>query len=254
MSTEPSNRKFNMKKYAVVFFLSFVSFITYNFFNSSDNRERISSKGSAKTSEIVVNDSNFNPYSSKTEDKNETSISKTIKNPFVSNTALLKHPDIRQEKKTEHQPMTNSVSDLDTTIKLQENFSTDMNGNEVAVPFMPVSDGIENEFGEGIAKEFEPKVVAINTALKLEKNYISSDEGDIANPIMLEGNDENEAFSLTLLEENSSSNEYNEGIAKEFEPEIIDLETILASELEENFIPSNESDMAIPLLLESNEN
>ena len=262
-----------MKRYAVILFLSFVSFIIYNFFNSSNDREKISSKGSSETSEVVVSDSNLNsysskiedkseisevvvsdsnlnPYSLKLEDKNKTSISKTIKNPFVNNTASLKHDGIRQEKKIESQPMVNSVSDLDTAISLKENFSLDMNGNEIAVPFMPVSEGTENEFGEGIAKEFEPEVMALNTDLELERNYISSDEGDMAIPIMLEGNSENEASSLALLEENSSDNEYDEGIAKEFDPEIMDSNSILAFDSEENFTPSNESDMAVPLLLE----
>jgi hypothetical protein len=241
-----------MKKYLIIFFLSFIGFTTYVFLGSSNNNEKYPSK-------ITAEDLVSTPSLLITErDKKEAIIPKAMNNPFATNNELSLRDDDKKNifKKTDYESKISNLGDSSIEIDLEENFSTDMNGNEIAMPFIPVSNGVENEYGEGVAKEFEPEVMAFNSksTSELEENYISSSEGDIANSIMLEdSSNENEAASL-MLGDNSIDNEYGEAVAREFQPAIMSLNTNFIPELEDNYISTNESNLTNPTLTEESNN
>lgn len=141
-------------------------------------------------------------------------------------TALLAVPlDVSLENANANTRSTTSDVNMENSV-LEDNFALDMNGNEIAVPFSPDEEGnlgTENEYGEGVAVEFEPELATISdtsSTIQLEENYITSIDGDFANPIMLEDSSGESEANPLLLEDNGIEDQYEEDIAMPFDPEL----------------------------------
>lgn len=140
---------------------------------------------------------------------------------------MTKTPTINyvSDRKTEVVRVSSNHDIEEQIVYLQDNYAIDMNGNEIAVPFSPESGadtGAVNEYGESIVAEFQPEETELTNSLlepSLEENYISSIEGDFANPIMLEDSSgENEAHPI-FPESNRVESLYGEDVAVPFYPE-----------------------------------
>ena len=113
---------------------------------------------------------------------------------------------------------------LPEPVAVQERYAIDMNGNEIAIQFTPEAGengGMNNEFGEGVAAEFEPKATVLGDSSLLayqEENRLSNIGVDFANSVLLEESSRKNEANPIPSKSHRIESQQEEGSEKSFFP------------------------------------